>query len=409
MSRRRYISTEISIDPEVNQLIEDYGFFAGLLYTWMIPHCEDNGTLTGDPRKILMQIVPGIRTVSVEDVVNALNGMNELGLIIWDRENKIIHFPESFYKYQTYISHDKRRSSVQSSVRVTAHQRKTPQNTAEHHTPAQNTFSPSPSPSPSLSPRDNLYTCASPDGDAQVRAAAEKNCNDFCEATLPESESAASKGGEEQCLQTEQSNPDTCQFLENQSELVLHYGSDVYAKFDCCNRIAEGWGLDVRNPEKAHFFRNNVSLCGKFKDGGCILIEPNPPPPELSCKKCYSLAQTNGESKPKSPFRSKRQQMLFEQFWQYYPKKKSKGRAERVWVKLAPTEELVQLILAGLERAKNSYDWQKERGKYIPYPAKWLMDKGWEDEHQADNRAPPQINQHCEGDALRYEKQRYTG
>ena len=82
----------------------------------------------------------------------------------------------------------------------------------------------------------------------------------------------------------------------------------------------------------------------------------------------------------RKPFRSKKQQDQFDQFWQQYPKKKSKGQAEKAWVKINPDEQLHEAILNGLERAKTAGDWQKNNGEFIPYPAKWLNAKGWEDE-----------------------------
>lgn len=71
----------------------------------------------------------------------------------------------------------------------------------------------------------------------------------------------------------------------------------------------------------------------------------------------------------------------FEKFWSAYPKKRSKGQAEKVWKKIKPNEQLLTVMLAKLERAKTSVDWLKESGKYIPYPATWLNVKGWEDEY----------------------------
>lgn len=70
----------------------------------------------------------------------------------------------------------------------------------------------------------------------------------------------------------------------------------------------------------------------------------------------------------------------FNSFWLAYPKKKSKGQAERAWKKLNPDEQLQNRLLQALERAKKTADWQKERGQFIPYPASWLNAKGWEDE-----------------------------
>jgi hypothetical protein len=70
----------------------------------------------------------------------------------------------------------------------------------------------------------------------------------------------------------------------------------------------------------------------------------------------------------------------FEDFYKAYPKKKSKGQAEKTWHKLSPDSDLLKEILIGLESAKKSEDWTKDNGKYIPHPSTWLNAKGWEDE-----------------------------
>jgi phage replication O-like protein O len=70
----------------------------------------------------------------------------------------------------------------------------------------------------------------------------------------------------------------------------------------------------------------------------------------------------------------------FNRFWSVYPKKRSKGQAEKAWKKIKPSEQLAAQIVEAVERAKTSYDWTKAGGKYIPYPATWLNAKGWEDE-----------------------------
>jgi len=73
---------------------------------------------------------------------------------------------------------------------------------------------------------------------------------------------------------------------------------------------------------------------------------------------------------------------LFARFWAAYPKKRSKGQAEKAWAKLQPDEQLVETMLAAIERAKTSEEWRKEGGRYIPYPATWLNAKGWEDDYR---------------------------
>lgn len=70
----------------------------------------------------------------------------------------------------------------------------------------------------------------------------------------------------------------------------------------------------------------------------------------------------------------------FEPFYKAYPKKKARRDAEKAWAKLNPSPELTQTILTALEKQKRSEEWQKEGGKYIPYPATWINGRRWEDE-----------------------------
>jgi hypothetical protein len=70
----------------------------------------------------------------------------------------------------------------------------------------------------------------------------------------------------------------------------------------------------------------------------------------------------------------------FAEFYKAYPKKKALKEAKAAWKKLNPDEILQADIMAGLERAKQSRDWLKEEGRYIPYPATWLNGRRWEDD-----------------------------
>lgn len=80
----------------------------------------------------------------------------------------------------------------------------------------------------------------------------------------------------------------------------------------------------------------------------------------------------------------------FDNFWEAYPKKVSKGQAKRTWKKLNPTEQLLGKILTALERAKTSDQWVRDDGRFIPNPATWLNAEGWEDQHiPAQARASP--------------------
>lgn len=149
MSRRRYISTEISIDKKVNNLAKENGDFAALLYTWMVPHAEDNCEITGDPEELLSMVLPARRDKTENDVAMALKAMINFELVIpFSRYGKPMLFfpPDSFYKYQTYISKVNR-------CYMEKEQRETPKIAEEHKGTAENTVTPSlsPTPTPSLS------------------------------------------------------------------------------------------------------------------------------------------------------------------------------------------------------------------------------------------------------------------
>ncbi len=71
---------------------------------------------------------------------------------------------------------------------------------------------------------------------------------------------------------------------------------------------------------------------------------------------------------------------LFTKFWDAYPRKVSKGNAEKWFTKNKPSEELVNTMVEKISLLKNTEQWKNNNGQYIPYPTTWLNAKGWEDE-----------------------------
>ena len=66
----------------------------------------------------------------------------------------------------------------------------------------------------------------------------------------------------------------------------------------------------------------------------------------------------------------------FTEFWNAYPKQKDKTKARE---EFARVDVPLDVLLSALEIQKRSHDWTKEGGTYIPYPAKWLKYRRWED------------------------------
>lgn len=75
----------------------------------------------------------------------------------------------------------------------------------------------------------------------------------------------------------------------------------------------------------------------------------------------------------------------FELFWLNYPKKKSKGTALKAWKLKKPR---IDNVLYALSWQRESMDWTKDGGKFIPYPATYLNAEGWNDEEPQNNGVP---------------------
>ena len=73
----------------------------------------------------------------------------------------------------------------------------------------------------------------------------------------------------------------------------------------------------------------------------------------------------------------------FDQFYDLYPRKEKKHEALKAFLKISPDEPLFKKMLAALVVARESEQWRKEGGKFIPLPTSWLNGKRWEDEATA--------------------------
>lgn len=70
----------------------------------------------------------------------------------------------------------------------------------------------------------------------------------------------------------------------------------------------------------------------------------------------------------------------FEMFWTAYPRKEGKGEAFKSFLKATDDcGATVQDLLDGIDKYKQTEQWQRDGGKYIPHPTTWLNQKRWED------------------------------
>lgn len=98
--------------------------------------------------------------------------------------------------------------------------------------------------------------------------------------------------------------------------------------------------------------------------------------------KCINETDSKPDSKPDTDARDKTQntEMLFEKFWNAYPKHVGKQDAYKSFSKLKPDTELVQKMLSAIAWQRNLESWNREDSRFIPNPATWLNQHRWEDE-----------------------------
>jgi len=79
----------------------------------------------------------------------------------------------------------------------------------------------------------------------------------------------------------------------------------------------------------------------------------------------------------------------FATFWAAYPKKVKKAVALKSFEKLKPSDDLLKTMLDSLEKFKQTDQWQKNNGQFIPDPSSWLNQRRWEDEFTVNLNTTP--------------------
>ena len=70
----------------------------------------------------------------------------------------------------------------------------------------------------------------------------------------------------------------------------------------------------------------------------------------------------------------------FDVFWKAYPKKKNRGQARKAWNRIKPSPDLLAKIILAIKHHKQTVQWKKSGGQYIPHPSTWLNAEAWDDE-----------------------------
>lgn len=136
-----------------------------------------------------------------------------------------------------------------------------------------------------------------------------------------------------------------------------------------------------RNPTEA-----GLTWPEGFGEGGRHTVNDSLTPPLTVCK-TITDKEGEGERDQEVGMESTTREARstddgFERFWVAYPRKTGKDAALRAFRKRHPTRGLLEQILTALEAHKESAQWQRDGGQYIPNPATWLNQGRWQDEPQ---------------------------
>lgn len=131
-----------------------------------------------------------------------------------------------------------------------------------------------------------------------------------------------------------------------------------------------------------------------------VLVEQKLEAERLEKQKAEQEAKAELEAKAKAKAETENQLLKnFELFWSAYPNKKSKKPAFEKFKRIDFKKTSFESIMISLEKQKQSDDWTKNGGQYVPMPTTWIFNERWADEIQT-----PAQQQHTDVNAYWTEK-----
>jgi plasmid replication initiation protein len=104
--------------------------------------------------------------------------------------------------------------------------------------------------------------------------------------------------------------------------------------------------------------------------------------------------------------KAQRDDYFFQKFWIVYPKKEKREIAREIWKVLNVDEAMLEEILVGLERWKNSPQWIKNNGRYIQNAINFLSEHQWRRFPQLDPTIRGEISSKRRAEAMERRAQR---
>ena len=153
--------------------------------------------------------------------------------------------------------------------------------------------------------------------------------------------------------------------------------------------------MDNKIPNDATWIKNKLGLVRKPKlkkyiDLEFLMIQNGT---KSYNKDKESVSKRYLETETDKDKETDKDNILFSEFWNLYPKKVGKGNALKTWNRIKHPKEVLDKIKIALAWQITSNQWTKEHGQYIPNPATYLNQNRWEDENgeQKDDRGHDRV------------------
>jgi len=155
---------------------------------------------------------------------------------------------------------------------------------------------------------------------------------------------------------------------KNGKSYVHWSGSEAPGRLPTASRRSKRYERQLSPPIPQKEYQSYLQT---FRENSSVQ-QPNE---SLRSALAFASASASASEKPAQASPSLR---WFDDFWRAYPRKVGKPAARTAWGRLKNADD--EPLMAGIERWKQTEQWQKEGGKFIPYPATFLNQRRWEDE-----------------------------
>lgn len=137
---------------------------------------------------------------------------------------------------------------------------------------------------------------------------------------------------------------------------------------------AEPAGLDDMQEMAFLLIRPTLDAARKMAEGG-----KKGKPGKRSKKGCQKEGEKEKENETENKIEFENEDEClgpgFEEFWELYPVKLGKEKARDAWERLKPDG---QAVCDGVKKWRQTQQWKKEQGRFIPRAAKFLEERHYE-------------------------------